>query len=151
MNCLTVRDHLFSYHENQLSEEEKYAFDGHLKSCKECAAIFSGIESLDELIQQKKSKQPNPFIHTRTIQRIESEGEKPVAWYLPVSKKILRPVVISFILFFAVGAGSLTGWYIHNKSAYNIQQNSDVESIRSGLAIDEFIDEGYLFITNQTE
>lgn len=151
MDCHFVRGHLFSFSENQLSEKEKIAFDEHLKSCRECSAIYSGVESMNELIHQKQTDQPNPFIHTRTLQRIESEAEKSVAWHIQIKKRVLQPVAISLILLIAVGSGSLIGWYIHHRTNFNVEQENELASIRSGLSIDDFIDEGFLFSVNQSE
>jgi predicted anti-sigma-YlaC factor YlaD len=148
MDCLFIRNHLFSFYEKQLSEEEKNAFTEHLKSCGDCLAISRGVESLEELIKEKKSEQPNPFIHTRTIQRIESETEKSTAWYLPVKKKVFQPLVFSVLLLIGVGAGSLTGWLVYSNSVYKVEQQQELESIKTGLSIDDFIDEGHLSLTN---
>ena len=148
MDCLFVRNHLFSYSENQLSEKEKNAFTEHFKSCRECSLVYSGIESMNKLIQNKKAGQPNPFIHTRTIQRIVSEAEKSSPWYLPVKKRILQPVVISIVLLIAAGSGSATAWYVHKQATNVFEQQNEIASIRSGLSIDDFIDEGYMFLTN---
>lgn len=151
MDCLFVRGHLFSYHENQLSDQEKNAVEEHLKSCRECSAISSGVISMNNLIQFKKSEQPNPFVHTRTFQRIGSEAEKPVAWHTHLVKRVLRPVAISLLFMIAVGSGSLIGWYIHQRTNYDVEQQNELASIRSGLSIDDFIDEGFLFPANQSK
>ena len=148
MDCLFVRSHLFSYSENQLSEKEKNAFTEHLKSCRECSLVYSGVESMNKLIQNKKAGQPNPFIHTRTLQRIASEAEKSAPWYLPLKKRILQPVVISIVLLIAAGSGTVTAWYVHKQATKVFEQQNEIVSIRSGLSIDDFIDEGYLFLTN---
>ncbi len=151
MNCLSVRNHLFSFHENRLSEEENYALAEHLKSCSDCLAISVGAKSMDELIRQKKSEQPNPFIHTRTIQRIESETGRSAAWYMPVKNRILNPIMFSVLLLIGIGSGSFTGWKIYYKTVSNAEHQKELESIRSGLSIDDFIDEGHLFLTNKSE
>jgi hypothetical protein len=151
MNCLLVRDQLFSYYENTLSERETEELQIHLRSCKECSALSAGYLYFNEFIRQKKSVQPSPFIHTRTLQRIESELTGPVAWYQPFKKLVFQPSIFFLILTIAVGSGAFMGWYLSTGVSSDSIELNTMKTIRNGLSIDDFIVEEHLFLANQGE
>lgn len=143
--CSIIRDNLFNYQENKLPETAVHEFEDHLHSCRECADIVAGFNSVTSIIDRKKAEEPNPFMQTRILQRMESilekENIRPVSLYL----RVLRPISVSLILLIAVYTGfSLAKQKHANFSDINNHQKS-IQGIKSGLNIPDFIDEDKSF------
>ncbi|MEI6433603.1 MAG: zf-HC2 domain-containing protein [Bacteroidota bacterium] len=148
MDCLFVREHLFSYREKQLSEKENKAFEDHLHSCGECYGIVAGFQAVAAVIDQKKADEPNPFIRTRTIQRIESALEQSKETVNPLFRRSLQPVIVSLFLLISVAIGFSIGKQINSNFTRNNEHNIEIEDMKSGLSIADFIDEDYMLFTN---
>jgi len=147
-DCSFIRSNLFSYQENQLSDEESKDFEDHLHICEECSMIFSDFQSVTSIIDEKKSGSPNPFSATRILQRIETQLEGSEHTANPIRKRILRPISVSFLMLIAV----IIGFSIvkQRDSAISDTKNHqhDIQAMKSGLNIQDFIDEDKTFFDN---
>lgn len=148
MDCFFIRNNLFSYQEKQLSGREYKEFEYHLHACEECSRIVSDFQSATSFIDEKKSAEPNPFIRTRILQRIESQLQRERVASNSVFQKILRPISISFLLLFAIiiGFSIVKPW--ETRFSDNINHQNDIQAMKSGLNIPDFIDEDNTFFDN---
>lgn len=149
MDCNFVRDHLFSYQENQLSGEEKIMFEKHLGLCPECHQIVAEFNALALLIDKKKSMEPNPYIKTRTLQRIESELEREQHRPVPYFGRRLQPVFIPLLVLFAMAIGFTVGMGIDLTFSGVNRHDQKIEALKSDLSIPDFIDEDNSFFANR--
>ena len=144
-DCLFIRKNLFSYQEEHLPGDEKQKFEDHLHSCTDCTRIVSEFQSVAAIMDKKKADSPNPFIETRTLQKIESALAPP----LPpaVFRRILQPLLVSFSLIFAIAAGYSIGKQIDTKYALSLTRQYDIETMKSDLNIPDFTVEDDSFFT----
>ena len=147
-DCFYVRSNLFSYQEKQLSGTEYKKFEDHLHSCKECSRIVSDFQSVTSFIDEKKSVEPNPFIRTRIMQRLESHIERAREKPNPFFQKILRPVSVTFLLLIAVIIGFSIVKQREPVISQNINHQNNIQAMKSGLNIPDFIDESNTFFDN---
>jgi len=112
MNCKTVSEKFISYSNGELSSLENEIVKTHLENCGSCYALFVELETTLNLIEKRKSLDPNPFLYTRIKQNldaIERRADRPM--FVPVYKKILQKVLLSFLLvagvFFGIKLGNI--------------------------------------------
>lgn len=148
MDCVFVREHIFSYREEELSDREKIEFEEHLQSCDECGRIATGVLSVVAFIDKKKADAPNPFIQTRTIQRIGSELERIKETPNPLFWRGLQPAIVSLLLLVAVSIGFLIGKQINSGYSTETERQNEIQSLKSNLFIQDFIDNDRMFFSN---
>jgi len=148
MDCHFVHNHLFSYHENKLSDDEKLEFEAHLASCHNCNRIATGFQFVTTSMNKKKDDKPNPFIGTRTIQRIESELEQGGVRQNPLFLRKLQPIIVSLLLLISVVLGFSIGRQIDALFSITNERDQKIQAMKSGLSIPEFIDENAFFENN---
>ena len=148
MDCLFVRDHLFSYLEAQLPGEEKAAFEEHLHACDVCSRLTSGFKSVVSSIENKRAEDPDPFIRTRTIQRIENELERSGEKSNSLFRRSLQPVMFSVLFVIAVGVGFFIGNKIDHAFYVSHDHDRKIQEMKSDLFIEDFIDENIMFFAN---
>ena len=99
MNCKTVFEKLISYSNGELNDPENEMLKTHLENCRSCNNLYTELETTLNLIEKKKTLEPNPFLYTRIKQRldaIEHGTDRPV--FIPIYKKVFQPVLLSFLL-----------------------------------------------------
>jgi hypothetical protein len=148
IDCSFIRNNLFAYQEKRLTDQEYKEFEAHLQLCKECTLIVLDFQSVTSFIDEKKSAEPNPFSGTRILQRIESQMESARALPNPLSKRILRPISMSFLLLIAVFIGFSIVKHSESRFFETINHQNDIQSMKSGLNIPDFIDEDNTFLNN---
>jgi len=148
MDCSFIRNNLFSYQERQLSDKEYKKFKDHLHSCEECSRIISDFQSVTSIIDKKKAEEPNPFIRTRILQRIESEIEGVREKPNPFFQRILQPISLSLFLLIAIIIGFSTVKQKVTRYSDNIIHQKDIQVMKSDLKIQDFIDEDKIFFDN---
>ena len=148
IDCSFIRSNLFSYQEKRLSDTANKEFEDHLHSCEECSRIFSDFQSVLSLIDKKKSDEPNPFMQTRIIQRIESQMEEENEKPIPIFQRILRPISVSFMLLIAIIIGFSLVKQRHEGFANITNHQNSIQAMKSELSIPEFIDEDNTFFDN---
>jgi predicted anti-sigma-YlaC factor YlaD len=147
-DCSFIRDNLFAYQEKQLTDKDHKRFEDHLLECKECARIVNDFQIVTSCIIEKKSEEPNPFIKTRTIERIESYLKHERSVSNPVFQRILRPVSVSFLLLIAVLIGFSIVRPMEKRFSDSINHQTNIQVMKSALNIPEFIDEGNSLFDN---
>jgi hypothetical protein len=147
--CSFVRRNLFSYQEKQLTGKELNEFEAHLRSCDDCSRIISDFQFVTSIIDEKKSVEPNPFSATHILQRIEAhmEGERHSA--NPFLQRILRPISVSFLMLIAVVIGFSIVKLNDSKLSGTLKHQNDIQAMKSGLNIPDFIDENNTFFDNE--
>ena len=148
MDCHFVHNHLFSYQEKTLSEDEKLEFEAHLASCHNCNRIAAGFQFVTASVNMKKDDKPDPFIGTRTIQRIESELEHGSITTNPLFWSKLQPVIVSLLLLISVVLGFSIGSQIDAAFSLTSEHDQKIQMMKSGLSIPDFIDENLVFENN---
>ena len=148
MDCAFVRNNLFSYQEQQLSDKELNEIEDHLHSCDECSRLVSEFQSITNLIDKKKSLETNPFIRTHIIQSIESQMRKPVKEPSLFFQSILRPILLSFILLLAIVIGFSIGKQKETRFSDTKTHQNDLQAMKTELNIPDFIDEDKTFFDN---
>ena len=146
--CVFVRSNLFSYQEKQLSDRENKEFEDHLQSCADCSRIFADFQSVISLIDEKKSDESNPFVRTRILQRIESQMEGAKVKPNPYFQRILRPIPVSFLMLIAMIIGFSIVKQIDRRFSDNLNHQNDIQAMKSGLNIPDFIDDDITFFDN---
>ena len=146
--CDFVRNNLFSYHENKLSLEEKHVFEDHLYTCNRCKNLSFNFNSVTTLINSKRDAAPDPFIQTRTLQKITSVLEGGNKSYFAFSKRTLQPLVLSSIFFAAVVIGFALGKQVDSEFSMNLSRQYDIQFMKSDLYITDFMDEDNVFVDN---
>ena len=140
-DCLFVRDNLFNNQEKILSGRDLKEFENHLLLCKECSRIVSDFQSVISLIDYKKSVEVNAFFQTRTLQRIASELDRVRHTPNPGLRKILQPIMISFLLLTAILIGLSIGKRFDSNYSLNPTHVNNIETMKSDLFINDFMDE----------
>lgn len=109
MNCVTCKNQVEAYLEGELSQGAGIQMEDHLSSCKECAALYRTMLLVNRITAEEKNVEPNPFLATRILARIEGLEEVRSKRPNPFAQKVLKPVLISVSIAVAVFFGVLTG------------------------------------------
>ena len=148
MDCAFVRRNLFSYQEKLLSSKECNDFEHHIQSCEECSRIVLEFQSVISLIDRKKSAEPNPFMRTRIIQRIETQTGRVRKEANPFLSRILQPISFTLLLLFAILIGFSIGKQKETKFSDTKNHQNDLQAMKTELNIPDFIDEDKTFFDN---
>jgi hypothetical protein len=149
MECSFVKNQLFSYQENDLSAEDRRKFEDHIRSCQDCSGIVSEFISVTSVIDKQKIAEPNPFIRTRIMQRIESMLGQEYVISPPEFSWVVQPVILSFIFLVAVIIGFSLGKHTDIKYSMTINHQQDIQTMKSELNIPDFIDENNTLFVNK--
>ena len=149
LDCLFVRNNLFTYQEKQFSGLDRKKFEDHLNLCEECSRIVSDFQSVTSLIDHKKSVEVNAFFHTRTLQYIETELNQGNRIPNHLFKRILQPVLMSFLFLSAILIGLLIGKQFGSNYPQNTARQYVIETMKSDLFITDFMDEDKIAINNR--
>jgi anti-sigma factor RsiW len=144
--CSFVRTSLFAYFENTMPPEERREFETHLLSCPECSAIFNELRLFPSVIAEKKAAEPNPFAATRILQALEREHEKYDRHALPGFIRLARPAVFALFLGLAVFLGVLLGKLGTHNFTGQLNENDELQYIKSDLNLGAITDENNTFI-----
>ncbi len=106
MNCQLCQENLEAFLEGTLPSDMKTQVESHLKGCEACNHLYSIQVLADRLIGSEKKLEPDPFLITRVMEKIEDK-ETSVSENLFI--KILRPVLITSSLAAAVLFGVMLG------------------------------------------
>ena len=121
MKCKNIHKKLISYINDELTGSKNIQIKSHLKNCEKCYNIYTELATTLNLVGEKKTIKPNPFLYTRIKQKLnEIENEKKQTVHNPVYKKVLQPAFLSLLL----AAGIFTG--IKLGSSYEIKQQKNI-------------------------
>jgi predicted anti-sigma-YlaC factor YlaD len=140
MDCSFVRENLFAILEGTIPDEKLAKVQTHAESCRGCRELLSLLRTIDDNIRAIKNEEPDPFIETRTIARLESMFRKNSGKTAPNTRLVLRPVLIGFFLGLAILAGILSGRFGYSRHAESVSAGEE-EILKSELAIDALADE----------
>ena len=141
MECEFIRKNLFGILENTLPDSDRTRIEHHLNSCHDCSTLISEFRQTMDLIEKDISREINPFVGTRILERIETasslkyEGRKGKFYH------VLQPVLVTFSLLIAVLIGFSIGKKSLNYIPERISAEQKIESIRSELFISDITDE----------
>ena len=108
MNCQLCQKELDAYREGRLSDDMRTQVEAHLKQCAECAESYR-IESLaDSVINQEKVINPDNYLTSRIMTRIENPEETGYRTISPF-RRILKPALIMTSMAAAIFVGVLIG------------------------------------------
>jgi len=150
-DCGFVRHNLFPYREKCLSPGEREKFEAHCRSCETCSRLVADFRSFEVLVEEKKAAVPDPYIHTRTLLKIDDyfdgRKKKPVAF----SRMALKPLLAAFVILFALTIGFMIGRQADTKFSATAGSagQSNIGTIRSDLFIADFTDEKLALLDNQ--
>lgn len=149
MDCSEFKSNFFTFREGTLSEELRFSCERHLASCIACTKLHTEFIKIDALIDHEKAIEPNPFVATRILQRLENEFKRPKNSHSPAWLRVLQPVAIAF----ALSCGILIGSYTAKKEIAPLNQSvnstENIEFLRSNLFITEFADEDKILVINK--
>lgn len=137
MDCSNVQDKLFGYAGGTLTASQRQEIEAHLQNCPSCSALAEAFRRLEEAIAREKSLEPPPFAATRILQRMENR----FSTRRKTTAGILRPALITLAVLVALAAGYVIGQAGHSRIAVPGEAASQVETLRTDLFIDAFIDE----------
>jgi hypothetical protein len=148
MDCSFIKKNLFAILENTLSADDRSETDLHLKSCSDCNHLLSGFLETMSVIDTDKSKEINPFMSTRIIQRIDSVVSSHVDKKQKEFLRLLQPIVFTFTLFLAVLIGFSLGKTGMNSISGKKSDVQGLQSLRSELFISDITDEDKTLFLN---
>lgn len=122
MNCQLCQKELDAYREGLLPEGIRVQVETHLGECKECAESFHLVSLSNEVMEEEKRLQSNPFLVTRIMAGIEElEQNRERQQRMPAYQKVLKPVLISVSIAAAIFIGVMVGnIYLPTHPANNI-------------------------------
>ena len=110
MNCQLCQKELDAYREGLLPEGIRVQVETHLGECKECAESFHLVSLSNQVMEEEKRLQSNPFLVTRIMAGIEELEQNRVRQQrIPSYQKVLKPVLISVSIVAAIFIGVIVG------------------------------------------
>jgi len=134
MNCISCREKLFFYLNNDLSQEGNAEIEKHLENCPLCKTEFEKISNFESIINLEKDLKPNPFIATRIVQKLAENDNKTFIW-----KQKLQPVLFSFLIVIALLGGISLG-NSYNKIGVSDSYSEQIEEYYFNEIIHENIE-----------
>ena len=144
MDCTDVQHYLFDYGEGELAPGLIKSFEKHIQECENCSRLFKRYQSLETAIEEEKEVEPNPFAATRILQYIENSQQRRIR----VAVSVLRPVLITLVLFLALAVGFLVGRMAQPSTSVGTSGNTEIDVLKSDLYIADFVDEDIVIETN---
>lgn len=110
MNCQFCQKESDAYHKGNLSEGLRIQVEIHLEGCRDCSESYQLWAIANEVMEDEKAAQSNPFLVTRIMAGIEEmELEGVTSRRIPVYQMVLKPLLISVSLAAAVFVGVTVG------------------------------------------
>lgn len=145
MNCKEFQNDLFDYLDDQMNGETRRAFEEHAERCQSCKATYERLKALNQAISLEKSLEPNPFIQTRILQKLEdAKAYRQV--HTPI---VLRPILLTLGLIVALTTGFLIGTSGSLKKSQSEMENLNIETLRSDFFVRDFADEDISLIDKE--
>ncbi len=145
MKCTEFQNDLFGYLDGKLPMEDRQAMEKHAGECPSCAAALERFRALDEAISAEKALEPNPFAHTRILQKLERRNNPRVA----AGSFVLRPALLTTGLIAALTAGFLIGNSGSLRKSQYDPENVNIEQLRNDFFVRDFADEDLSLINGE--
>ena len=71
MTCHKIREQFWEYQRGRLSEELLGSLENHLRTCQACAAEFSQLQNVDQLLESLPAIEPSPYFEQRLNARLK--------------------------------------------------------------------------------
>ncbi|MBN1159510.1 MAG: zf-HC2 domain-containing protein [Bacteroidales bacterium] len=112
MDCKTCKENLEAYLKGRLPQDLKQSITLHLKECTDCSIYYSTFLLAEKVIQKESQLEPNPFLATRVMARIEAleqvaETVEKRRLFSRIWQPVLATVSIAAAVFIGVMAGNL--------------------------------------------
>lgn len=138
LKCFFMRNKLYDYINNSLSEVDKIRIKEHLDSCHNCVNRVSQLKAVLDLAAQKKLPElPEEFWNGFRIDLDRRLNQKLVSWQSSVSNPVyfLKPAfTYALILIFVIGIGSY--YYSARYTAISSVKNEE-DLINEVVVLDE--------------
>ena len=116
MNCSLCKENVEEYLKGRLPEDMKKSLRTHLKECEECNAYFTSLVLAEKMVAGDLEAEPNPFLLTRIMARVQALHEDKSTKVNPVFGRILQPALITLSLAAAIFAGIAAGSLFNSAS-----------------------------------
>ena len=123
MKCKICTSYLVPYLEGSLSGKELAMMESHLDASPSCRSFATYLEDAFSLVGKNRVTEPDPFLYTRVMARIERESGE--AKRIPGLAGILQPAFFSLLLVFSVWAGLKIGKLTTSEPGYAAMEQSD--------------------------
>lgn len=142
MNCKLYQKEFEKYLEGSLPESTRLQVAEHLEECTACHEEFRLLELAENLINEEKKLESNPFISTRVMARIEEIERRPKeSVFDNLFGKVFKPVLITVTLTAALLLGIVAG-SLNNKADQSVQIPEEISYMD-----DVFIESLDLYLT----
>ena len=102
MKCKKIHTKIDPYLNGLLDEKELELFESHLKECVSCKQLVSEVFATLKSINHKNRLQPDPFLYTRLMQKIENRKENRLFAKI---QRILQPITVAAIIIVGIYLG----------------------------------------------
>ena len=108
INCERFTSLITDYLDENLDKQQKAEFKNHLQSCKECAAVFERVNSLQQHLKKLPSVKTSPVFDIVLKNRLRRELVKNTTWnlfenpWIKISVIGLSAAAIFLIAFFSL-------------------------------------------------
>ena len=141
MNCNSISENLWAYVEGSLSPDLSSEFAAHLDTCDNCRKKTGELKRFEAIIEGSSHTEPNQYVVTRILSRIESELEKREKAGSIIPGWVLRPAMVFLGIFLGVLIG-FYGAYNRAKQTYKPAKNDMlIESLKTELFLTDIMDE----------
>lgn len=82
MDHQKIKELISSYHDNQLSEDQKRMIEGHVRQCEECRRELEEMGQFEEVMQKMELKQPPEEIWQVYWTSVYNRLERRIGWIL---------------------------------------------------------------------
>lgn len=143
MDCKDIQHYVAAFAEGELSPEIRAAMTEHMSGCESCSRLAEGYLAIESIIASEKAKEPNPFLATRILQKLENNNDQKSQPGILV----LRRAVISLVLLAALVIGFFIGNYGMSRNSRISAGSNQIEVLRSDFYVHDFVDEDITLIT----
>ena len=141
MNCTEFQSNIYSFREGALSEELHASVFAHLASCAACSELNTAFEAMERVIESEKAAEPNPFIKTRILERIDREFSQSQTYRSSPWIRVLQPVTLAMALLCGILIGSYTAKRDNEQTMTTSETDGTIEALRTSLFIPEMTEE----------
>ncbi|MBN2482099.1 MAG: zf-HC2 domain-containing protein [Bacteroidales bacterium] len=119
MNCKTCKENLDAYLNGSLPEDMIQVMKAHLNGCADCRTYYSTFLLAEKVMHEERQLEPNPFLATRVMAKIEALEEVPaVAQKGNVFSRVWQPFLVTVSVTAAIFIGVMAGSLYNTGQAY---------------------------------
>jgi len=142
MNCKYYQKEFEKYLKGSLPEGTRLQVAAHINGCTACNKELRLLELAENIINDEKRLESNPFLSTRVMAMIDEMEQKPkVPVFYNIFGKVFKPVLITVTLTAALLLGIFAG-SLNSPSDQSVQIPDEISYMD-----DAFIESLDLFLT----